>query len=95
MAVVSQTKLTTLATIYVQREEKGKKSDKFRVWNKFQTEVPLFLKTPEVPYKTAKGKKGKEEYLYSAILVGLYHTHKALRYGYCLPANYTMPSFPS
>jgi len=41
-------------------------------------------------------RKGKEEYLYSAILVCM-HTLKALRHAShnCLPANNTMPAFPS
>jgi len=37
---------------------------------------------------------GKEGYLYSAVLVS--HADKALRHGLqVLPANYTMPAFPS
>jgi len=39
-------------------------------------------------------RKGKEEYLYSALLHQC--THKALRHGsHSLPANNTMPAFPS
>jgi len=36
--------------------------------------------------------KGKEEYLYSAVYTT--HSLKVLRHG-SLPANYTMPAFPS
>ena len=42
-----------------------------------------------------KGKKGKEEYLYSAILADTTLTKRSDMDHTVLPANYTMSAFPS
>jgi len=86
-------------TIVQQKSVLDETLDRFRFVHGNQPAIVQSLTTirnrNDSRYSRKKRKKGKEEYLYSAFL--RQGTHKALRHGshLVLPANITMPAFPS